>query len=282
VKPRSYISYTGKIKVFNEWLASASLAEKPMSEITKQDISRFFIYLAAEKNLDRPTCQKYFLNIRAEFKYALKRELITSLPFDLVVFPKKKKDMSAQVISPEHSKILLEDIKKYDKQLYLATMMKYYCFIRPGTELRLMKVGDLDFANSSIRVIEDNAKNGHGRIVTMPDQFVDICKEFDLDKVDKSLYIFGKRKKPDVKPCSVNMLRYRFNKYRDKYNMPKGYKLYSFKHSGATMLHNTGKVSMRGMMDQLGHSNLAASQHYIKKHSGFINETIKTNFPNPY
>jgi site-specific recombinase XerD len=282
LKPKSYSSYTGKTKVFSEWLNSKSLQSKPLSEITKHEISEFFMHLATDKALDRPTCQKYFLAIRKVFQYARNRELIAAIPFDLVSYPQKKADMSSEVIAQEHMKVLLGEIKKKDPQLYLACMVEYYCFIRPGTELRLLKVGDIDFNNGTIQVVTDHAKNGHKRIVTVPSQLSQIMSELGIDKADKSLYVFGKSKRPDGKPCSVNMLRYRFNNYRDKLGLSKGYKLYSFKCTGATRLHNTNTVSMVELMNQLGHSRLEATQRYLKQHAGFINPRIKEGFPSPY
>jgi len=178
--------------------------------------------------------------------------------------------------------VLLNVIKKKDPQLYLATMVEYYCFLRPGTELRLLKVKDIDFKGGTIQVTQDHAKNGHKRIVTIPSQLLLIMQELGIDRADKSLYVFGRTKRPDREPCSVNMLRYRFNKHRDKLGLPKGYKLYSFKHVGATMLHNSNTVSLRDIMTQLGHSRLASTEHYIKKHAGFIDKRIRDQFPNPY
>ena len=278
---KSYLSYTGKTKVFSDWLEHNKLNLIQLNKLTSQNISDFFVYLATRKNLDKPTCQKYSLTIRKVFLFAQKRDEVADIPFDLVTYPKKGKDMSARVISPEHSKILLEDIKQHDKQLYLATMMEYFCFIRPGTELRLMKVGDLDFGNGTIRVTSEHAKNGHQRIVTMPDQFIEIAKEQGLDKIDRNLFIFGKHYKPGEVPWSVNMLDYHFNKFRNKHNLPKEYKLYSWKHNGATGLHRSGAPLIDTMI-QLGHSSLSASQHYIHKHMETVNNGIKKNFPNPY
>jgi integrase len=114
----------------------------------------------------------------------------------------------------------------------------------------------------------------------MPLQLIDLCSEYGIGNADKSLLIFGKRKRFNTIPTSVNMLRYRFNVIRDSLNMSKGYKFYSFKHTGASRLHLSG-ISMRELMDQLRHTKLEATQHYVKKHVGVINTRIKENFPSP-
>jgi site-specific recombinase XerD len=130
VKDKTYSSYKGKAKVFSEWLTLHGFSETPLAEINEQTIEQFSIYLANERKLDKSTCQKYFIGLRQVFKYAMVRSEIKELPFNLFVLPQKGKDCSAQVIPRESSKILLEDIRKHDKQLYLACMMEYYSLDR--------------------------------------------------------------------------------------------------------------------------------------------------------
>jgi site-specific recombinase XerD len=281
VKERTYKSYLGKINIFSRWLALYGFSDTPLAKIDEQIIEQFSIYLADEKKLDRPTCHKYCNNIRQVFQYAMTRGEIIKLPFDLFVLPQKKADMGAQVIEKEHMRTLLTEIKKKDKQLYVACLMEYYCFTRPGRELRLLKVKDIDTINWTIKVDADHAKNGHKRIVTVPNELITVLKEYGIEKADKDLFIFGKHKNTDTVPCSINVLRYRFNKYRDKFGMPKEYKFYSFKATGATSLHNTNMVSLRSIMTQLGHLNLSSTQYYIQKHAGIIDTVIRDNFPNP-
>jgi integrase len=190
--------------------------------------------------------------------------------------------MSSEVISPDHAKVLLTEIEKKDPQLYLACLTQYYCFLRPGKELRLLRVKDIDFNNGLIRVPQERAKNGHARTVTMPNHLLAEYMNQKVDKYDGELFVFGKRKKPDLRPVSINMLRYRFNKYRDKNGMPQKYHFYSWKHRGSSVLHDSRTVSMRELMDQLGHTKLSSTEHYLKKLSTGVNTRIKESFPAPY
>jgi len=282
LKRTTYLSHVSTSKVFSEWLDSRGLSETPLAEINAEIIELFSVYLAEEKKLDRTTCRKYSVNLKQIFKYVMERGHIDKIPFDLFVLPKKGKDCSAQVITQEHSKILLEDIRKHDRQLYLAYLTEYYTFLRPGRELRLLKVENIDFKNGTITVPQELAKNGKKRVVTMPNQLIEEYKHQGVDKATKCLYVFGHKKRPGKVPCSVNMLGYRFRKYRDRNKLPKGYTLYSGKCSGATKLHESNVVSMRSIMDQLGHSNLTSTQHYLKRYAGAVNLGVKADFPSPY
>ena len=276
---KTFITYVHHIKVFVDW-QNANGCNVPIRKVTQEQIRDFFMYLANEKHLDRDTIDKFHIHIKAIFKYAIKKGEIMILPFDLVVFPRKVKDQSADVIQPEHLRILLPKIREEDPQLFLACMIQFYCFIRPGRELRFLKVGDIYLEDGLIKINQFNAKNKKEQIVTMPQQLIDICYEYGIDKADKSLYIFGPKGKYSTKAVSENMLRFRFNKFKNKLNLPNSYKFYSFKHTGASMLHKSG-ISMRELMDQLRHTRLAATEHYLKKHCGIINERIRYKFPDP-
>lgn len=278
--PKTARGYEGNAYVFLDWLKTKGIENVPIRNITENNITEFFYYLGKEKGLDKPTCGKYFEHLRALFNYAFERGELNDVPFNHVVFPRKKKDQGADVISNVHLKPLLDYIKEKDPQLFLACIIEYYCFIRPGKELRLLKVGDIDLEQGLIVVQQMNAKNKKRQVVTMPQQLIDICKEYSIDTIDKSLFIFGKKKKFGTKAISINMLRYRFNIIRTKLNLPKNYKLYSMKHTGASNLHKSG-ISMRELMDQLRHTNLDATQHYLKVHAGIVNDRIRDNFPSP-
>lgn len=295
IELRSYQGYLGKMRVFNDWTGKNGLDETPLRKMTNTDMESFFNYLTTEREngksdsdgnpligLDQPTCKKYKDVLHKLWEYAQKRGEVDSFPFDLITFPKKGQDMSSELIPTDHLKVLVMEMKRRDPQLYLASMTEFYCFIRPGTELRLLKVADVDLDNGLIQVITDHAKNGHKRIITMPTQLVDIYREQEIGAYPKEFYLLGNRHKPGLQPLSINMLRYRFNIIRDDLNMPKGYKFYSFKHTGATILHNSNTVSLREVMDQLGHSRLSSTEHYIKKHGGVMNVRIRDNFPNPF
>ena len=280
IQAKSFYPYNWCSKVFIDWLKEHHLSNQPMRKITSDNITDFFFYLGKEKNLDRPTCEKYFLNLRQLFNYAKKRGELNFIPFNNVIYPRKKKDQGAEVIQIDDLQILLPEIKRSDPQLYLACVIQYYCFIRPGKELRLLKISDIDLHNGLITIRQENAKNKQRQSVTMPQQLINICFEYEINKADKTLFIFGNKKRFGTRACSVNMLRWRFNKIRDRLNLSKGYKFYSFKHTGATNLHMSG-ISMMELMDHLRHTRLEATSHYLKRHCGTINPRVRDNFPSP-
>ena len=283
IKHKSFLSYSGTTKVFSEWLTLHGLSSLPLRKISSDTMAEFFTYLATGRKLDRPTCQKYAISLKKLFKFAEKRGEVEIFPFDLITFPQKGISRGAQVISPTDSKILLDDMEKNNPQLYLAYLTQYYLCLRPGRELRLLKLNEMDFKTGTVTVLPENAKTGKKRVVTMPLQYIELCHRAQLESYDKNLYVFGNNKQgvPGNEPWSVNMLRYKFNQFRDKYKFPKSYQFYSGKHSGITRLHNSG-APIIDSMEQAGHSSILSHQHYLHQHTETINQTIRNNYPAPY
>jgi len=279
---KAYLSYTRSSDIFGAWLKERGLDDKPMKKITAQDIADFSVYIAGLK-YDKPTCEKFIMNLKVIFKYALKRGEIDALPFDrdLIVFPKKGKDCSAALIPSHIVPQLLSDIRENDPQLFLACMMQFYCGARPGREVRLIKVRNFDLTGGILTIPAENTKNGKIGRVTMSEDFVQICRDYGIEEADPDLYVFGRNKHLDIKPLSENMLRYRFNKYRGKYGLSNDVKLYSWKHQGASYLVHSKLLDILQIKDHLRHSNITMTQHYVKKITSDDNELIKTQFPNP-
>ena len=281
---KTYSGYKGRIELFSQWLQKESLSEQPIKKITNVEIARFFAFLANERNLDKPTCQKYFVTIRKVLQYAQKTKDITSkeLPFDMVVFPAKKGDFSPDLIPKEIFPALTSTMKERDPQLYLAAMVQYYAFIRPRRELRTLKGCDINLKEGYIHVSEMVAKTKVLRYATITKDLYDIMIEYGIDKMDPQLYVFGKKSKFSSKPIGVNCFSYRFNKLREEFKLSNKVKFYSFKHTGITDMLNAG-VPLNAVKDQAGHVRLSSTQHYAKKYSGKTNPTLRnySRTPNP-
>lgn len=279
---KSYLAYTRSRDIFNAWLKERGITDKVMHKITARDMADFSVYIAG-LGYDKPTCAKFLINLGVIFKYAIKRGEVDTLPFDrdLMVLPKKKKDNSAALIPPDVLPDLLEDIKATDPQLFLACMLEFYCGIRPGREVRFVKVRDFDLKGGVLTIDANNSKNGKIGKITMSDDLVGICRDYGLESADPGMYVFGKGGRPGAKPISENMLRFRFNKYRDKFGLSHDVKLYSLKHTGASYLIHAKVVDILQLKDHLRHSNLSATEHYVKRLVGDRNEAIRTSFPNP-
>jgi integrase len=280
LKAKSLAGYKGRTKVFSEWLEKNNLSSVPLKKISNDDYIRFFHeYLVGERKLDRPTVRKYHEAITSVCRYALDMDELDAMPpFKGLKFPKKGKDCSAQLMPSEALSDLLNDIYENDRQLYVACMLEYYCGVRPK-EARFTKAGSFNLKEGVLKIEASVAKTGKQRLVTMADDFIETCKEYGLENVDPNLYVMGKNHSLDVRPVSENMLRYRFNIFRDKHGISKDVKLYTMKHEGASELIKI--TDLKTIQEHLGHSNITSTAHYVKKISCGVNNNIKVNFHNP-
>lgn len=267
VNAKSFGTYQSKIRIFNSWLAAQKLSETNIKNIDRNHILNFAVYLSEEEKLSKLTIDKYIQILHAFFEYELDNGRIEKNP--VVKIPKMGKtvDFSAVPFRKSERELLKKAIEKTDPQLWLACQIQYYCAIRPGTELRLIKIGWFDFESCKLRVPSEQAKNNKTEIVSIPDFLMKEIKAMQLHLFDKDLYVFGVFGRPAKEPVGKNTLRNRFNRFRDALNISPDRKFYSWKHTGAIQLINNG-AKPYDLMNHLRHKSFDTTQMYLRKMGG--------------
>ena len=142
--------FLSKVRGFVAWLKSQKVANVQMSMIDNKMIVSFFQFLIDDLEMSSNTIKKYrqtllFLwDYAVEKKYAAVNVIVNIPPCD------RRKDEAAKPIRKEHLKKLWETIAR-DPQLELACKLELFCLLRPGREIRFLKVGMIDFSASVIR-----------------------------------------------------------------------------------------------------------------------------------
>lgn len=281
IKPKTYQSYLSKLRRLVNWCEKNNLGNVDVSVISDIHIKRFFEDICAE-GLDKRTVLKYRQNLYAFFKWCVSERMTINNPVtNDVMIPSKKVDMASRPIIENDLELLLNTIEHNDPQLYLACMFQYYTAIRPGTELRLLRVKDIDLYKGSITINELDAKEGRHETVDMPVQLKKLCIErYLLHTFNPDFFVFGRTRCPGPEYIGMNTLRDRFNSFRDALKMPKHYKFYSLKHTGAGRLLESGATIIE-VKNHLRHKNIEDTQYYIEKHFGFRNNKVINHFPDP-
>ena len=283
LKAKTYSSYQSKMRIFTIWLEKQNYGEYDLSAITNKIILEFFDYLINARDLDKATIKMYKIKISAFFDYMIKIKRIIQNPVYNIPSVKKKKDEAPKPIFPNDLEKLLTQISKSDPQLYLACIMQFFCAIRPGTELRLLKIKHINFWSHNILINIIDSKMQREEVINIPNQLFSLMTNtYQLQNYDKEFYVFSKNGMPGGTPLGTNNMRNRFNKFRDVLNLSKDYKYYSLKHTGASMLLDSGKFNLRELMDHLRHHDINSTYHYIRKYRGNTSEKIKNSFPNPF
>lgn len=282
LKPKSYSSYQSKMRIFCIWIQNNGYANHDITAINNKVILLFFDYLVNKRDLDKVTIKAYKVKLNSFFAYLIKTKKITTNPVYNIPSGQKKCDAAPRPIFPGDMKKLLTLINQDDPQLYLACMMQFYCAIRPGTELRFLKIKHIDFWKQTIMINLLDAKTERQEYISIPNQLFElITNKYQLQNYNREFYVFGRNGMPGPEPLGKNYMRLHFNKYRDMLNLSKEYKFYSMKHTGAGMLLDNG-FNLKELMEHLRHSDIQSTYHYIRKYKGSYCEKIRNNFPDPY
>ena len=277
---KTFESYRGKIRMLISWLEKEKLSDNDLSTIDSNVLLRFFDHLIIDQKLAGPTIEKYRMTINSLFSYLIERKALVKNPMPKILIPEVGEDCAAVPFLDEDMHLLLNAIREEDPQLYLAALLQYFCFIRPGDELLKLKVGQINFAKRTIFIPKDIAKVRVARTMDIPDPLYDVLIEHGLHRLNKELLVIGQFGRPGTQGVGHNTLRMRFNKYRDRMRLSQSYKWYSFKHTGAGKLLESG-ASIAELMNQLGHTDITSTYQYIKRHFGERSEHVRTKFPAP-
>jgi len=181
--------------------------------------------------------------------------LLTEFKPHLIQSVKLKKPTSTLHKPFDNINEILEDIKAYNKQLYLCCLMTYGCLLRPHREIRELTWSDFSDDLTFIHLSGKRNKSGRNRIVPVPSYIRDI-----LVKGEPHHNIFSNRPQP-LNQDYFKTLWSRFK--RQSSTLEQGQTLYSFRHSGAIeIFKRTGSITK--LQKAMGHSSINVSLTYLR------------------
>jgi integrase len=273
-------TYKGKFRLFCNWLDSRGYGENDVTYISNKIILEFFDFIIDKRQYSGNTVGKYKQILTSLFNSIIDKGKITENPVRNIRTCKRINDHTPRPIMDVDISEFRDKIKLCDPQLWLAICFQYYCFLRPGKEVRLMQIKQIDFARGTINVDRELSKTKRPKTVTIPFVFLkELRNEWRLNTYPRDYYIFSKNGEPGPVPIGKNNMRYRFNNYREKLNMPEEYKFYSWKHTGNCRADDCPEISTRDMQKQNGHSSINITENYIKNKFGSISRSIQEHFP---
>lgn len=279
VNKKSMQSYKSKLRAFENYLNKHNLHDKNITIIDNYLFIDFLKELAEDKDLSRLTIEKYQQMLHSFFLYVIKfRRIRMENPTLNVPRMGKVVDESAPGLPPEIRRKLQRKIEIADPQLWLGCSIMYYTAIRPGTEMRLIQLKNINLESKTITIRNFLAKNARTETVDIPGQLYKLLLEWNLHNYDQDLYLFGKDGLPGNKPIGKNSLRMRFNKFRDELGLSKEIKFYSWKHSGAAELKDAG-ANMYDIQRHFRHQSVSTTEKYWRKRLGGSRGEIKNKFP---
>lgn len=166
-------------------------------------------------------------------------------------------------------------ISACDPELWLYCQFVYYCFLRPGDELRHVRAGDVQLDDAKILVRGATSKNKRQLYVAIPDAFLPRLQY--IEEMRPDAYLFP-GKHDSTKPIGVNTMSNRHRKIIRSLGYTSDYKLYSWKHTGAVQAVKAG-IGLKELQIQLRHHSLDMVEKYLRQLGVQDLHRLKRDFP---
>jgi integrase len=259
MRPKTYLSYRGRINRFFEYLNG----HEPTPALVEQFFTR------RKKELHGVTYNKLLEQLRKVFREIGLGEELTEGLSPVRAF--SKPDLYFQKNQVKRLKYL---ISKEHPALWRFVQFVYYCFIRPNSELRLLQVMHLMLDDQNIYIPGDISKNNKSQYVAIPECFLPELRVYEDQP--PNAYLFPSTV-AEGEPVSYNYMYYHHSKFLKRAGFPKGYTLYSWKHTGAVHAAQAG-VSLKDLQIQMRHHSLDQTDQYLRQ-MGVSQMTTLNRFP---
>ena len=189
------------------------------------------------RNIGPKTFNNYRDTLSSVFVYLTKMELVPRNPCRAV-------DRRRVAPSPMHrpyseaqrAAIRAELERRGNKQMLLFIAFIYYCFIRSGGELRLLRVGDIHA--KTILVPAGRAKNDKSEHVAIPPQLEKLIQQHGLRDYPADHFVFTHAGTPGTENVGPNWFPLKHRALLlDIGITDKAYTMYGYKHTGAINLY---------------------------------------------
>jgi integrase/recombinase XerC len=265
--PHTVIAYRTDLEQFYEFLNQ----QYGISDIFSVDhlIIRSWIVSLLEKQNSPRSINRKITTLKSYFKFLIKEGIIEENPIRKIISPRTSRRLPV-FVEKEKMDFLLDKIDFGEGIQALRDRLIIEMFYDTGmrlSELLNLKESDIDFHNSSIKVL---GKRNKERLIPFSDKFgkslkiyLSACSESknvispDHDTFDLP-FLFKTSSGRKIYPKMVYRI---VNKYLDQVTTIEKKSPHVLRHSFATHLLNNG-AELNAVKELLGHANLSATQVY--------------------
>lgn len=155
---------------------------------------------------------------------------------------------------------LSEYIRNRDYTLWMFMQFVYYCFIRPQSELRLLKVENIILEDDQIEIPAYLSKNDTARFVEIPNAFKPALVKY-LEGKQPTEYLFPSKLRPG-KPMGKDITSRQFRAVLRDLGYVGNYSMYGWKHTGNLRALRAG-ATLDELQRQNGHATIAQTATYL-------------------
>jgi integrase len=213
-------------------------------------------------------------HLSSALKFLRRKRIITTI-FTKDVENQKITESNTQTWSEDEVKTWFNYVHTNNHKLLVLSYLVYHCFIRIEEALRI-RVKDVDTVEQLIHIPGDNSKNDKGNYVTISDALNEILIERIADKNPED-YLIGKKYQVGPETFLAQAAYDMAKRLKRKLNLGEHCTLYRLKHTGNTLLLNSG-VNISDLQEQNRHSSQKQTETYARKLKGKANPIFK-NLP---
>ncbi|HEV8131195.1 MAG TPA: site-specific integrase [Acidobacteriota bacterium] len=224
------------------------------AQLTEEQLRQYFLYLANERKVSRPTATIALCGIKFFYERTLKREWrMLGL-----IRPRREKKLPV-VLSREEVRRILDRVHTPVYRACLKTIYSCGLRLREGSQLQ---IADIDSGRMALHI---HGKGGKDRYVPLPDRTLGLLREFW--KTHRSQpWVFpattrGLKPGAEIHPLTDSSLQKAFKRALGAAGIAKRAHIHSLRHSYATHLLEAG-VNLRIIQENLGHGSARTTQIY--------------------
>lgn len=240
--------------------------------LSKDDVINYLKFLDEQK-LSNKSIGTILSSLRCFYSYLLDNNYINLNIFKLISNPRLEKKLPS-FLSYEEIRIVLDSIDT-DNILSIRNKMIIELLYATGirvSELRNIKIIDIDFNNKSIKVFGKGSKE---RIVYFGDYAYDAIKLYLESRELKSEYLILNN---NGKQISVRGIELIIKNVIDKACIKTKVSPHTFRHTFATHMLNNG-CPLKSVQELLGHASLSSTEIYTHITDDYIKSEYLQNMP---
>lgn len=224
------------------------------AQLTEEQLRQYFLYLANERRVSRPTATIALCGIKFFYQRTLHRDWTTLG----LVRPRAEKKLPV-VLSREEVHAILEQVHTPVYRACLKTIYSCGLRLREGSHLQIT---DIDSGRMFLQI---HGKGGKDRIVPLAERTLKLLREFWTTHRSRQ-WMFpasrrGFKSGESVGPLTDSSLQKAFKRAVDAAGISKRAHIHSLRHSYATHLLEMG-VNLRIIQENLGHGCARTTQIY--------------------
>lgn len=257
-RPKTVQTYQSKVDAFFEWLG--------IKELNEETAIGFLHHLMSIRR-SPTTINKYKITLKMIFK-----ELGYPTMFDSYKPLRENRQHYARYSDSQVRYLKQYMLDNELDELWMFCKFIYYCFLRPRSELRLLRVCDVNIEEGLLTVPYEVDKSRRGETIRIPSVFNPDVGKFLEHKYNPNEYLFPSHISA-LKPQGINTKNQQLKKVLNKLGFDSKYKLYSWKPTGACAAIKAG-VSLMDVSRQMRHKSLEETKIYLSRYGVLDMESI--------